>query len=199
MKKKFNIIQIWIEAPKVPSERVIGWMKSIIEKKPESSTYTLISTRNYLKSIKEVKWVNVNSYLEQMKSNHPLINKIFDKISIHNKSELLRSYLPSIKGNGNIFYFDCDVQLKNWPEKLPNTKKPIFVKRGHYTFDNHCFYVNGNTEVLRIMTNKMAEEMHRYLTRFDKPAYSSAYKVINRMKDSVEIIDDKFMIHHYSG
>ena len=199
MKNKFNIVQIWIEDPKAPDERTLRWMKTIIDKKPESSTYTLISTKNYFKSIKGVEWVNIKRSIKEIKKSDVLIEKMFDKLSAHQKSELLRSYIGSLRYSKNMMYFDCDIELKHWPENLPDTRKSIFVKRSGSTFDNHCFYVNGNTETLRIITNKIAERMNLYLTRCKKISYSCTYKVINAMKGNVVTIDDNFMVHHYRG
>jgi len=194
MDKKFDIYQIWFNNPFKPDHNLLKWMDTVITKRPEGSSYTLISPENYFESNKDIIHIQIDIVVKELLKSSKTIKGIWELLTAHQKSELMRTYLAS--KNENSVYFDCDVELTGWPTKLEDNGKPCISKRYGKTVDNHVFFANGNNEWFKTFLNDDAESMKKLLDAKQRVKYSHTFGLINRRRLEVNQLDNNFFIHH---
>jgi len=139
----YEVFQVWIEAPDQPSETIIGYMSSNINKIPAGCSYKLISTSNYFSGDARVTWVDVAGVISEMHAEFPLISGNFwDAIPVRLKSDLVRFYCLSKSGNAH--YIDCDVEVLRFPGAFSRLRVPYFAITSGIAGNCDIYAINQN-------------------------------------------------------
>lgn len=193
-----NYLQIWIG--KKPKNIIIDCMNSVIDKVEDNDTYTLISTSNFFKDNKKVKWININTYESKIKKNN-LLYKLWNHLPESNideyaiascKSDLIR--LHYLANNDEVLYLDTDILLK---EKIAfNSLKPhsgIVLNRK----DWFILYNGNNKEIFDRMINNIIESSYNSRrNKFNTVGRGWSVSLLNiRYNNEIDVIDNKYYEH----
>ena len=172
-------------------------MESIINSKDPEDTYTLISTNNYFPLNPSVSWIDVNIIVSDLKSNYKSIDKMWGALRSENKSDLIRYYFAQKAENSQMYYIDCDVEFKSWPE-VKYLDNPYFAKIGNASVNNHVFNVNGKYGYMMELLKKVIALFEQSYAATGYVAYAAAYVALNNQFRArrCHLIPDGHFIHH---
>ena len=197
MAANIDIFQIWINDPGVLTNKELKWMRTVINKRPKNYNYNLIATSNFLSEENITSFENVNSIIAQAIALTPNLNEIWGRLTVHQQSQILRTYIAS--KSYDMAYFDCDVEVVNWINRLQFSDKPYFLKRSDTKIDNHVFFSNKKKEWFGTFLTEIVSSMKATLDRGDRIRYGHSYALLNSKTDEVYELESQFSVHHNRG
>lgn len=191
-----NYLQIWLGiTSKVPSQIMLGYMNSIINRLGTNDTYTLISPRNFFRNNSKVNWIDSTKYISRIlidKKLQEVWNYILTIDSTYcYQSDIIRLYYLS--KNINVFYVDCDIDLK----EIPIFEDKVYLaQRGSQT--DHCLFYNGSNLTISMEILNYSIQSSFNIMEKDYSGINICW-IINKLykyRDRTSIIEQKYFEHH---
>lgn len=188
-----KVLQVWIDDPDRPSEKILGYMKGVIDAAAKNGCeYNLISTTNYFGDDPRVVWTDVKSAIEKALLRTGSFSKKFESFTVHTKSDIVRFYWAT--QNSKCMYADCDIEIVNFPNIT--SALPIFYKFRDTGLADYCaFAVNDQSKFFCVWFKFITEFLRTYVKTIE---YGTVFKYLNHYKigKDVGFFDQKDMIHH---
>lgn len=150
-----NYIQVWIGNK--PSNEIIEYIQSVLEKVSESDTYTFISSKKWSFLNDKVNWIKYEDYISKMFKDNPKIKQLWksipDNVRFHwARSDIIRYHYLS--KNLNSLYLDTDIILKSIPKF---DDKIYFGKFRQEYYDCNIIYNGSNLFFFEKLLNYLVD------------------------------------------